>query len=81
MRPDDLLQLLRTRPFRPFRLSLSDGRQFEVRHPETAMVGRSTTHVGIPASDGPEGQMDRIVVCALIHITTTEPIEDSATSE
>jgi hypothetical protein len=38
MRPDDVLQLLRARPFQPFRISLSDSKQYEVRHPETAIV-------------------------------------------
>lgn len=80
MRPDDLLQLLHTRPFQPFRVSLSDGRHFDVPHPEMAMVGRSTIHIGIPARDGLEGQIERLVNCALIHITSTEPTKGSTTS-
>ena len=75
MRPSDILELLRAQPFQPFRLSSSDGREFEVRHPEMAMVGRSTVHIGIPARDGLEGQIERLVNCALIHITTTELID------
>ena len=78
MRPDDILQLLRAQPFQPFRISLSDGREFEVRHPEMAMVGRSTVHVGIPATGGLEGQIECLVNCALIHITTTELIDGAA---
>ncbi len=81
MRPNDILELLRAQPFRPFRLSLSDGREFEVRHPEMAMVGRSTVHIGIPARDGIEGQIERLVNCALIHITTTELIDGAAPAQ
>ncbi len=75
MRPDDLLQLLRARPFQPFRISLSDGKQYEVRHPETAIVSRSTVVLGILGPQGPDGPVERVVHCALIHITQTELID------
>ena len=75
MRPEDILELVRARPFRPFRIRMSDGQQFEVRHPELAMVGRSQVIVGIPAERGPEGMIERTVNCALLHITTTELID------
>lgn len=74
MRPQDILDLLQRRPFEPFRLCLSDGASFEVRHPELAMVGRSTMLIGIAAPDSPEPVFDRFVNCALMHITRTEPI-------
>ncbi len=75
MRQEDILELVRARPFRPFRIHLSDGQQFEVRHPELAMVGRGVVIVGIPAKEGPEGTFDRAVHCALLHITTTELLD------
>ncbi len=78
MRPQDILDLLHRKPFEPFRLYLSDGSAFDVRHPELAMVGRSTVVVGIPARDTPEPVFDRLVNCALIHITRTEPINGAA---
>ena len=43
MRPQDILELLRTKPFRPFRIRMSDGQHFEVRHPELAMVDQRVT--------------------------------------
>ncbi len=75
MRPEDILDLLRARPFRPFRIHMAAGQQFEVHHPELAMVGRSQVIVGIPARQGPEGMIDRTVNCALLHITTTEVVD------
>ena len=78
MRPQDILDLLRRQPFEPFRLHLSDGAVFEVRHPELAMVGRSTVLIGIPAPESAEAVFDRYVNCALIHITHTEPINGPA---
>ena len=47
MRPNDLIDHLRRRPFRRFRLVLTDGRAFEVRHPELAMVGGSTVSIAL----------------------------------
>ena len=34
MRPEDLRNFLRQKPFRPFRVTLTDGRIYEIRHPE-----------------------------------------------
>ena len=32
---EDLLEILRRRPFRPLRLHMSDGTTYDIRHPET----------------------------------------------
>ena len=48
MRPQDILDLLGRRPFEPFRLYLSDGAVFEIRHPELAMAVKGQA---IPAYD------------------------------
>ena len=61
MRSEDLRDHLRKRPFRRFRLVLTDGRTFEVRHPELAMVGRSTVAVGLARRGDPEPMHDRLV--------------------
>ncbi len=74
MRPDDILRLLHTQPFQPFRLHLSDGKAFDIRHPELAMVGRSIVAIGVRSSDEDELVFDHLVQCALAHITRTEPI-------
>ena len=78
MRPDDVLQLLRAKPFQPFRISLSDGQQYEVRHPEIAIVSRSTVLVGVPGPRGPDGPVERIVTCALVHITRMEVLNGAS---
>lgn len=36
--PDELLQLLRQRPFQSFRLELSSGEQIDITHPDGALV-------------------------------------------
>ncbi len=78
MRPDDVLQMLRARPFRPFTISLSDGQQYEVRHPEIAIVSRSTVLVGIPGPRGPDSPVQKVVTCALVHITRLEALDGAS---
>jgi hypothetical protein len=80
MRPDDVLQLLRSKPFQPFRISLSDGNQYEVRQPDNAIVSRSTVLVGVPGPRGPDGPAERVVTCALMHITRMEVLNGASTA-
>jgi len=72
LRPDDLLELLRAAPFEPFRIHLSDGAVFEIRHPDMAIVQRSKATVAVPGPAGPDGPAERTANCALVHITRTE---------
>jgi hypothetical protein len=45
-------ELLARRPFKPFRLVMSSGQTYEVRHPEVAMLTRSDMLVGTDLEDG-----------------------------
>ncbi len=40
MRPDALQAYVRAQPFRPFRIVMNSGKQYDVRRPETIAVGR-----------------------------------------
>jgi hypothetical protein len=74
MRPNDLYDKLRQQPFQPFRIKLTNGSSYEIRHPELVMVGRSTALIGLPAPDLPEHFYDRSVTISLVHIVEVEPI-------
>ena len=65
-------ELLTQRPFRPFRLVMSRGQRYEVRHPEMAMLTRSDLLVGV----GGEGDdvPAEFRICSLLHVTTVEPV-------
>src|SRR5207237_6050355 len=52
MSADVLREKLTARRFEPFRVRLSNGDIFEVRHPENAMLVRSGILVGVPAAAG-----------------------------
>jgi hypothetical protein len=80
MRPEDIREFLQKKPFQPFRLTLTDGRTYEVPHPEMAMVGRSAVAIGLPAPNDPSLIYDRLVTVSLLHIMQVEPSEMQGTS-
>ena len=72
MTPKDLLKRVRERPFRPFRLVLSEGTPYEVRHPEQIMVARDSAVIGLPGSE--QDLFETTVLVDLFHIVRLEPI-------
>lgn len=54
-------------------MHLSDGRSFEVRHPELCMVGKRTAVVGLTA-DPAQIVYERTVSVDLLQIVTLEPV-------
>jgi len=76
MQPTDLDKRLRRKPFLSFRLYLTDGAFYEVRHPELLMVGKRTAVIGL-ADDPTDTHYDRSVDVDLLHIMRMEPLETS----
>ncbi len=79
MEPADILEFVRRRPFKPFQITLTDGRTYEVQHPELAMVGLSTVVIGVPAPNHPDPVFQRAITVDLAHIMEAEPVERPAT--
>jgi hypothetical protein len=71
MHPDDLIAALRRQPFVPFRLHVSDGAAYDIRHPEQVLVTRRAAHVGV-GGDGPIP--DHAVIVALVHVSRLEEL-------
>ena len=69
--------LLKARPFAPFRLIMSSGEQYEVRHPEMAYVTKTDILVGTLMAD--EGVPAEYRICSLLHVTAIEPLNAAAT--
>jgi hypothetical protein len=78
MRPDDIVEMLQERPFRPFRIDLSDGTVYEIRHAELVKVGRSKAMIFFPTVDEPHAVFERFVSISLLHITRLEPVTPPA---
>lgn len=72
MRRDDILRPLQERPFRPFRLVLTNGITHEIRHPEMAWVTPTTVFIAIPARNAPAPAADDVVITSLLHIVQIE---------
>jgi hypothetical protein len=65
-------ELMSQRPFKPFRLVMSSGQAYEVRHPEMAWLTRTSILVGIDAED--DGVPAEFKICSLLHVTAVEPL-------
>ena len=80
-RSEELKQLLRQRPFRPFRVLLTDGRAFDIHYPEINLVGETFFVIGIPEPNVPDPFGDGWVMVEMTDIQRIEPgLSPSATT-
>lgn len=70
----NIRDLLQRRPFEPFRVVLSSGDSYDVRHPEFAWLVKGGLYVGLPDEEGGKenGLPDRAVYCSALHIAALE---------
>ena len=73
MRANEIKEVLRRQPFQPFRIRLSTGQKYEVRHPEFVALTKTSLFVGEPASN--DDFPDQMIQCDLMHVVAVEPIE------
>jgi hypothetical protein len=73
MRPDDLLEWLKAVPFRPFKIILNSGTEYEIRHPEMVKVGRTTVNIYTYTSENND-VYERQQMVGLILIERIEPL-------
>lgn len=77
MPPAELLQRLRANPFRPFRIVMTDGTSYDIRHRDFLMVGLASAVVGVPAEE--DVDLYRIThQISLRHVIRLEPLEEAA---
>jgi hypothetical protein len=65
-------RLLKAQPFEPFRIILSGGERFEVRHPEMAFLTRTKLVLGLDPDS--RGVAEDWTMCSLLHVTAIEPV-------
>jgi hypothetical protein len=73
----DLTRLLEQSPFVPFRLHLTSGQAFEVRHPEFVWVFRNYLPLAVPTPEKSK-LMDRQEYISLLHILRIEQLPVAA---
>ncbi len=74
MAPEELRDNLRQQPFEPFRLVMSDGEGYDIRHPDLLWVGQRTAYVGLTGQPG-QTLFERAVKVDLLHIVRTVPLD------
>lgn len=67
MNMETIVELLHQRPFEPFEIRLSNGEVHQVRHPENVAVAKTRMAIAYP-------EVDRIVLCSLVHINSVEAV-------
>ena len=74
MAPEDFESMLRTHPFVPVRVYMSNGRTHEIRHPDNAIVSDEVVAIGVyeNGSDRPQ-----IRLLSLININEIEPVKSA----
>jgi hypothetical protein len=58
-------EMLARRPFQPVKLTLSSGQSYEIRHPETAFLTRTSILVGVDIAD--DGVPAEFKILSLLH--------------
>ncbi len=76
MRPEELTSLLRTRPFTPLRVHMTDGQTYDIRHPDQVLVLRGRIDIGV-APDPATGVLDRVDHCSLLHVVRVVELPQS----
>ena len=71
-----LREKLTRRPFEPFRVRLSSGDTYDVRHPENALLVRSGIYIAVPESTGELPEVP--VWCSFLHVAAVEPVTNGA---
>jgi hypothetical protein len=74
MSHDDVFHALHKRPFEPFRIEVSDGTAYDVRHPELVMVGIGALIIGIPAAGKAIPVYERLETVSLGHVAKLVPL-------
>ena len=72
MSPADIIAFTRRTPFLPFRIHTTDGRTYDIRHPDQVIPLRSRIEVGV----GGDGSIvDRVEHLSFFHVVRLEELE------
>jgi hypothetical protein len=74
MRAEELMQVVRRRPFEPFRILLTTGQTYDIRHPELIWVFRQCADIALDP-DPKTGVIDREERISLLHVVRIEGLE------
>ena len=81
IRPEDIRDLLKKQPFQPFRMHMSNGQYYDVRHPELALVTRGTIVVAKPVAGSDEPIGEGIHLGSVLHINNVDMLPAGASAK
>ena len=64
------------RPFQAVKITLSSGHAFEIRHPEMALLTRTSLLIGVDLAE--DGVPAEFKIISLLHVTAIEPLTSQA---
>ena len=73
MRQEELQEYARRQPFEPFRIVLTTGTTYDVRHPDLIMVGARSAMIGITHQPN-KTVYDRTIKVDLLHVVGIEEL-------
>jgi hypothetical protein len=76
MTPEALRAELRRQPFMPLRIHLTDGKSYDVRHPEMVLVKQRELYIGTETSPG-SGVAGECDLVSLLHVVRVECVPPS----
>ncbi len=74
MTAQELRALLDAKPFVPFRIHMTDGKSFEIQHPDFVWVFRNRLDLAILA-DASQSIVDHVERCFFLHIVRVEELQ------
>jgi hypothetical protein len=80
MTQKDLQDAAHRQPFEPFRVILTTGATYDIRHPDLIMVGRRAAVIGITNEPGATA-FDRTLKVDLLHVVGTEELPSTPSSK
>ena len=68
----ELKERMKAEPFKPFRICMTDGKTYDITNHDMMFVNRNAVFIGINMDDN--DLAERMVQCAILHITRVEDI-------
>jgi hypothetical protein len=79
MTAETFREILRRKPFEPFRIVMSSGESYNVMHPEMVFVTAKSLILALPDSTQPEGE--RLAFCSYLHLAHVEVLRPTEVAE
>ena len=75
MNPREFLRLLRKQPFQPLKVLLSNGKSYEIPHPDVAVVTKYTLEILSGVQDVEKDIPETVAWISWLHIAHVEPLD------